>query len=129
MTITPSRPPIYVTTEEHDRLLDLAYAALGREPGAQTLIEELSRARIGAMAAAPEGVVRMNDRVTFTYDGSAYRAFALVYPQEADISAQRISVLSQVGAMLLGLSPGQSIAWTGADGRAHQLDIEMVEWS
>ncbi len=125
-TTTTTRPPIYVTAEEHDRLLDLAYATLGHEPGAQTLIEELSRAKVAPLAAAPQDIVRMNDEVTFLYDGSTYRAFALVYPQEADISARRISVLTQVGAMLLGLSPGQSIAWTGSDGRAHQIAIEAV---
>jgi len=124
MTTVQSRPPLYVTQEEHDRLLDLAYAALGHEPGANTLIEELTRSQVGI--EAPPEVVRMHDSITFTYDGSPYRAFSLVYPNEADISARRISVLTQVGAMLLGLRPGQSIAWSGPDGRAHGLTIEAV---
>lgn len=124
MTTLQSRPPLFVTQDEHDRLLDLAYTALGREPAANTLIEELTRAQVGI--EAPPEIVRMRDRVTFNYDGSAYRDFALVFPNEADISARRISVLTQVGAMLLGLRPGQSIAWTGPDGRDHMLKIEQV---
>lgn len=119
-----TRPPIYVTQEEHDRLLDLAYVARDREPGANTLIDELTRAQVGAEPA--HDVLRMHDRATFTYDGTAYRDFTLVYPNEADISARRISVLTQVGAMLLGLRPGQSIAWSGPDGRDHTLIIEAV---
>jgi len=124
MTTLLSRPPIYVTQEEHDRLLDLAYVARDREPGANTLIDELTRAQVGA--EPPHDVLRMHDRATFIYDGAAYRDFALVFPNEADISARRISVLTQVGAMLLGLRPGQSIAWTSRDGRDHTLVIEAV---
>lgn len=105
-------------------MFDLAYAALGREPGANTLIEELTRAQVGI--DAPPEVVRMEDSVIFTYDGSSYRDFALVFPSEADISARRISVLTQVGAMLLGLRPGQSIAQNGPDGPGHGLMIESV---
>lgn len=126
MTINTARPPLCVTTEQHERLLDLAFAALGREPGAVTLLEELTRAHLAASADAPSDAVRMHDRVSFQYDGSAYRDFQLVYPHEADIAAGRISVLSQVGAMLIGLSAGQHIAWSGSDGRAHCLDVTDV---
>jgi regulator of nucleoside diphosphate kinase len=64
--------------------------------------------------------------VTFAYDGSPYRAFKLVFPYEADIARGRISVLTLVGAMLLGLSEGQTMDWVGADGRTHRLLVEKV---
>lgn len=126
MTHTPTRPPVFVSADEYDRLLNLAYAAQDREPGADTLIEELTRANVAPAADTPQSVVRMHDRVTFTYDGAPYRGFQLVYPHEADINAQRISVLTHVGAMLLGLRAGEMIAWRGGDGRSHELDVEAV---
>ncbi len=42
----------------------------------------------------------------------------LVFPAEADIAAGKVSVLTPVGAALIGLSKGESIAWTARDGEA-----------
>ena len=123
---TTSRPPVYVTDEELERLSDLAHAVQGREPAADTLIEELTRARITPVEEVPLDVVRMHDRVRFTYDGTLYDDFSLVYPNEANIAARRISVLTQVGAMLIGLQAGDAMAWRGADGRDHSLEVLSV---
>lgn len=120
------RPPVYVTDEELERLSDLAHAVQGREPAADTLIEELTRARITPVEGVPLDVVRMHDRVRFNYDGTLYDDFSLVYPNEANISAKRISVLTQVGAMLIGLRAGDAITWRGADGRDHALEVLSV---
>lgn len=120
------RPAIYLTEVEFERLSDLAAAAEGREPAADTLIEELGRARITSAKSIPADIVRMHDRVNFTYDGIHYENFALVYPYEANIEARRISVLTQVGAMLIGLKAGGSIEWLGNDGRQHKIDVIAV---
>ena len=63
---------------------------------------------------------------TFGYDGSTYRDYELVDPHRADIAQQRISVLTPVGAMLLGLSAGQSIEWVGPDDRHRKVFVEKV---
>ncbi|MGE6696529.1 nucleoside diphosphate kinase regulator [Hyphomonas sp. NPDC076900] len=120
------RPPVYVTDEELERLSDLAHAVQGREPAADTLIEELTRARIAPGENVPLDVVRMHDRVRFNYDGTLYDDFSLVYPNEANIAARRISVLTQVGAMLIGLRAGDTMAWRGVDGRSHELEVLSV---
>lgn len=123
--MTPSTP-VFVSAAEHRRLLELAYAALGREPGAETLVEELARADVQSVDATPLDAVGIGDVVDFTYDGARRDGFTLVYPHEADIAAKRISVLSPVGAMLLGIAAGATISWTGADGREHRVTIETV---
>ncbi|KCZ98816.1 regulatory protein [Hyphomonas polymorpha PS728] len=120
------RPPVYVTDEELERLSDLAHAVQGREPAADTLIEELTRALIAPVEDVPLDVVRMHDRVRFHYDGALYDDFSLVYPNEANIAARRISVLTQVGAMLIGLRAGDTMTWRGADGRDHELEVLRV---
>ncbi|MGH6950571.1 MAG: GreA/GreB family elongation factor [Solimonas sp.] len=118
------RPPIVIAEDEHDRLISLALSALDRTPGAVDLIVELSRAK--TVKRLPENVIGVGRVATFEYDGSWYRDYALVEPHQADIEQRRISVLTPVGAMLLGLSEGQSIEWTGPDDRRHKVAVEQV---
>lgn len=118
------RPPIVIAEDEHERLTNLALAALDRAPGAVDLFVELSRAK--TVKALPEHIVGVGSVATFEYDGSSYREFELVDPHRADISERRISVLTPVGAMLLGLSQGQTIEWVGPDERAHKVVVENV---
>lgn len=118
------RPPIMIAEDEQDRLISLALSALGRAPGAVDLFTELSRAKI--VARLPPHTVGVGSVATFTYDGSTYVDFELVDPHRADIEQRRISVLTPVGAMLLGLSEGQSIEWSGPDERAHKVFVEKV---
>jgi regulator of nucleoside diphosphate kinase len=47
----------------------------------------------------------------------------LVYPAESDIEKGRVSVLTPIGAALLGLSQGQSIEWNTRSGEPRQLTV------
>lgn len=119
------RTPITVAEADHDLLTDLALAALGKAPGAVLLFEELARAKVEP--DLPPFVVGMGSVATFTYNDSRYRDYMLVYPQSADFAKHRISVLTPVGAMLLGLAEGQAIEWTSEDGVAHRIALEQVK--
>lgn len=118
------RPPIVVTDDEHERLLDLALSALDRTPGAADLYVELSRAK--TVRQLPKNAIGIDRVASFEYDGEFYSDYALVDPHRADFSQHRISVLTPVGAMLLGLSEGQTIEWTGKDGRSHNVRVARV---
>lgn len=118
------RTPIMVAEKDHELLTDLALSGLGKAPGAVLLFEELARAKV--VPALPPFVVGMGSVATFTYNGSRYRDFELVYPQHADFAKQRISVLTPVGAMLLGLAEGQAIEWAAENGITHRLALEQV---
>ncbi len=120
------RPNIVVTNDDHEVLIDLAHKALGRAPGAAMLLEEMERATLVPTGALPAGVLAMNGAVAFDYDGRAYRDFRLVHPAGADFAAGRISVLTPVGAALIGLSEGQSISWPDQDGSIHRLTVTQV---
>jgi regulator of nucleoside diphosphate kinase len=93
---------------------------------AEELLSELERARVVADEAVPRDVVRMGSLVEYESDGD-HKRVTLVFPQEADIAAGKVSVLTPVGAALIGLSKGQSIAWTARDGTGHALTIRSVE--
>lgn len=88
------------------------------------LLEEMERATL--VLALPAGVLAMNGAVAFEYDGRAYEDYRLVRPASADFAAGRISVLTPVGAALIGLAEGQSISWPDQDGAIHRLTVTQV---
>jgi regulator of nucleoside diphosphate kinase len=124
-----NRPPrIVVSKADHDRLTDLATAALDRVPEtAQELLDEMERAEVVGAPAVPANVVGMGSTVTFQSDGGRKRRVTLVFPIAEDIAESRVSVLTPIGTALIGLSEGQSIEWSARDGRRHQLTVLAVE--
>jgi len=120
-------PPITISAVDHDRLAAIAEPAARRESeAAEALLAELDRAEVVADEAVPADVVRMGSRVTFRADRGASQTVTLVYPPDADIEAMRISVLTPVGAALIGMSSGQSIDWSDPAGRPRSLTVEAV---
>ena len=98
------------------------------DPTADALLGELMRAEVVDDAAMPADVVGMHARVACVDEHSGERhELTLVFPQEADAGAGRISVLAPVGSALLGLSVGQSIDWTTPQGRALRLRVTGVQ--
>lgn len=125
---THRKPKIIVGEIDHERLTGLATTALERIPEvAEELLAEMDRAKVVPPAKLPADVVRMGSFVTFDSDSAQHRRVQLVYPGEADIEQGRISVLTPIGAALIGLAAGQSIAWTARDGKKHVLTVTAVE--
>lgn len=122
------KPAIILTTTDHQRLSRLAEAHAVRNPEvSEELLIELDRARVVQDNKIPADVVRMGSTIRFTSDLGEDRIVTLVFPGEADISANRISILTPIGAALIGLSAGQSIDWVARDGRLQRLRVEHVE--
>ncbi|HXT42077.1 MAG TPA: GreA/GreB family elongation factor [Candidatus Angelobacter sp.] len=72
---------------------------------AHFLVRETERAKVVADDCDLRGIVRMGSQVRYCVDKAGHiRNAVLVYPHEADISLKRISVLTPVGAALIGLS-------------------------
>lgn len=108
-----SRPPIKMIDVEAEMLTDLALSVERRMPAVSALLlREAERARLHSAANMPANVITMGSEVEFLDDNDACpRTVTLVYPGDADISAGRISILTPVGAALIGLRSGQSILW------------------
>lgn len=121
---TETLPRIVLGESEERRLNALATAAAltGRSDSvARMLLAEIERADVVQDRNLPGEVVRMHSWVEFEIDGRDRRSVQLVYPGEADIERNRISVLTPIGAALIGLSPGQTIPLNGHDDRPHRL--------
>lgn len=123
-----SVPNIIVSAADYERLTDLATASLERLPEvAEELLNEMERAKIVKDGNVPDDVVRMGSTVTFRSDDGRELTETLVYPVDEDSDAHKISVMTPVGAALIGLAVGQSISWTARDGRKHQLTVVKVQ--
>ncbi|WP_298853530.1 nucleoside diphosphate kinase regulator [uncultured Sphingomonas sp.] len=125
----PSRKPaIHLTESEADRLADLAVSIEKAQPAlSELLMAEIDRAKVHPDGKLPKGVVAMLSTVEFVDEGSgATRTVQLVYPPDASIADGRISILTPVGAGLIGLSEGQSIEWPDRDGHKRALRIVKV---
>ncbi len=127
-TQLPTRPRIVIPASEHARLLALADAAEKRTPiVAEFLADELTRAEIVKDEEFDANIVRMGSLVTYVDEVTGRtRTVTLVYPDAADIDQNRISILTPIGAALIGLSPGQSITWPLPDGRVGSLKVLSV---
>lgn len=123
-----ARPPIILSETEAERLSTLALQAETAAPEvAGLLLEEIDRAEIRPDVAVPGHVARMHSVVRFVDDAHGQpRSVLLVYPAEADIAAGKVSVLTLVGAGLIGLSPDQAIPWPDRDGRERTLKVLSV---
>jgi regulator of nucleoside diphosphate kinase len=122
------RPPIQIAEREADALTDLAVAVADRHPVVSALLlEELDRAEILPSYEIPADVVTMGATVAFTVEETGEkRTVELVYPKDADIAQNRISILTPVGAGLLGLRVGQTISWPDRAGQERLLRIDSV---
>ncbi len=85
------------------------------------------RASIADAATMPANIVTMGAVVEYRSGAGEHRRVELVFPVEADIAKNKVSILTPIGAALIGLSAGQSIGWTARDGRAQQLTVIRVE--
>lgn len=121
---TNREPPITVLKDDLNKLRPLAGHA---SPVGDYLANELERARIVDATTDVRAIVHLGTVVKFSDSakGETHR-LRLVMPNEADIDAGRISILTPVGAALLGLAAGQSITYTlpkGGERTLHVLEV------
>jgi regulator of nucleoside diphosphate kinase len=109
---------------DYDRLLAMAEGTAKREPDvANFLMRELDRASTNA-PGPEEDIVRMQSHVRFRDESTGLvRDIQLVYPEQADPAAGRISILTLVGTALIGLSKGQSMKWNDRSGKGKRLMV------
>lgn len=123
----PVADGVVLTRADYRELLPLASAS--RRPGdaADNLAEKLETARIVESAAVPPAVVTLNTEMEVRDEASGHVArLILVNPREANIVAGRISVLTPVGAALLGLTEGASTTVHVPSGEEKRLSIVRI---
>ena len=113
---------IYITEIDKARLkspIELEYG-----PAVVELEHEIERAIVVKPEQVAGNVVTMNSRALLQLDDEEMEV-ALVYPEDADSSAGKFSVCSDVGAAILGYREGDAIDWRISD-RTRRIGIRKV---
>lgn len=90
------------------------------------LLGELESAQILDVAEMPTDVIRFNSVVTIVSENGWDKKFTLVMPNESDVKNSKVSILTPMGAAVMGYAEGDSILWEFPSGE-QKLTIENVE--
>ncbi|MEO9777979.1 MAG: nucleoside diphosphate kinase regulator [Sedimentitalea sp.] len=122
-------PKIVINADDLVHLEALAEGAMQRNPTlADRLLEEIGRARIVTPAKMPANVVSIGNTVTYRDESTGLeKTVTLVFPEEADITHQRVSILTPIGVALLGLAEGAVFHWDTRANQRRMLTVIRVE--
>jgi regulator of nucleoside diphosphate kinase len=126
--IAEIRPPIAIDANHFARLSALSSLTSGSMAEVcEYLREELDRAHVLPAEELCADIVSIGCEVEFRDEqtGKSQKVI-LVYPLDADIAHRRVSVLTPVGAALLGLSINQTISFRTRTGERRQLTVLKV---
>ena len=122
-----SRPAAIYLTELDLTRLENAAARAGNNSALADLVDDLvARANVVPGNKIPADVVTMNSVVRVVDDAGSEQEWTLVYPDEANVASAKLSVLSPMGAALLGARAGKSVKYSSPNGAQHSLRIERI---
>lgn len=120
-------PPVRLPSRDWECLMQLAFdAKYDRHPVASFLRSEVHRAIITEEDSDDGDVVRLNTWVTYHVDWDASESRLLVHPDDFVSERVHLSVLSSLGAALLGIRVGDRMPFVDAAGRLHLVTVLSV---
>lgn len=119
---------IYVTSEDRKRLqalLSRPTDTMDRDD-VSGLVAEVQRAVVVPASEIPPDVITMNSRARLLdLDQLTTLDYTVVFPEDADFAAGRISVVAPIGAAMLGYRVGDEIEWVVPSG-PRRLRVEAI---
>jgi regulator of nucleoside diphosphate kinase len=127
---TMSGKSIHITAFDLERLRKLILDAQSTEYRKSEYIEklkaELDRAIIVKPQEVPPTVVTMNSTIALVdLDTNEEETYTLVFPEDADISKGKISILAPIGTAMLGYEIGDVFEWDVPAGK-RRLRVERI---
>lgn len=108
---------IYITEFDLNRLNKLI-EMFEDDPGMrdkkyiEELDDELRRAKVVPPKSVPGDVITMNTRVRVKdLDSGAEMTYQVVFPGDADIKQNKVSILAPIGTALIGFRVGETVEW------------------
>ncbi|SIS48806.1 regulator of nucleoside diphosphate kinase [Zobellia uliginosa] len=92
----------------------------------EKLVGELESAQIRDEAEMPEDVIRFNSTVSIVSETGWRKKFKLVVPTESDVNSNKISILTPMGAAVIGYAQGDTLIWDFPAGEQRMV-IEEVD--
>lgn len=118
---------IIITEQDMQKLKKLVDAEVDdakNKPHVLDLDNELKRAEIVSKNEIPDDIITMNSSVLLSLDGMD-ETITLVYPHEADVDNNMLSVLSPIGTAIIGFREGDVVEWAVPSGITI-IDIKKV---
>ncbi len=111
-----SSKPIHITEFDLKRLRKLLFDAQSTDYRKSEYLEklqmEINRGEIVSPKDIPSDVVTMNSTVCIEdLDTEEEEIYTLVFPENADLSQGKISILAPIGTAMLGYEVGDTFEW------------------
>ncbi len=124
---TIQKNPVVLCEEDYrllKKLVDMSPDNSGKE---MSLSHEVNRAIVVKDNAFPPNTIRINSRVRVQdLDSGKESEFILVMPHQAHIQQMKVSILTPMGAAVIGFRPGDELTWQMPVGLKHfkVLDVQ-----
>lgn len=119
---------IIITESDNKKLQKLINDIIQSDPNGREHIRaldtELNKADVLAPNQIPANVITMNSKVLLSIGGEEV-TYSLVYPADADISNNRISILAPIGTAILGYREEDILNWEVPAGTV-QIKIKKI---
>lgn len=121
---------IFITSSDKEKLLKMIGLEkefhVGDKAYLQSLVHELERAVVVRSEEIPHDVITMHSQVVLRdLDDDEEMTCSLVYPDEADVNDNKISVLAPIGMAVLGYRVGDVVNWD-IPGGVVRLQVEKI---
>jgi regulator of nucleoside diphosphate kinase len=127
-----ARNPIHITSRDKQLLEDLlaeVKALNGRWRGdLKALEDELQRAIVVEPEDVPDDVITMNSRAEMLdLETDETVIFTLVFPSQANVDEEKISVLAPIGAGMLGYRMNDEFEWN-VPGGVRRMRVTRIHY-
>ena len=121
---------IYITEYDLERLENLIIEAKRLDQRGNEYLEsleaELARGQLVAPSEVQPDVITMNSKVCLVdLDTNEEMVYVLVFPQDANITQSKISILAPIGTAMLGYRIGDEFTWQFPDG-LRRLKVKQI---
>lgn len=94
---------------------------------AEKLLSELSKAEIVPSENIDKDVVTMNSEVKLFFENTQKeQSFKIVYPQDANLKENKISIFSPIATALIGYNIGDEIEWIVPGGMTKIKIVDLI---
>ena len=119
---------IYISNIDRDRikkiLEKMSENSQAPDKSVDKLEGELSRAVVVDSQQVPRDVITMNSKALLQLNDENIEV-SLVYPDDADLSAMKLSIFSPIGTAILGYKEGNTVNWEVPSGTS-KIHIKKI---
>lgn len=123
---THVKNPVVIRDEDYELLRPYISNVTERE-GEMTLSSELKRAVIVAKEAFPPNTIGLNSKISIQdLETDKIKEITLVMPAHIDVQNNKFSILTPMGAALIGFRAGEEVSWKMPAGIKRFRILEVV---